>query len=223
MSWKFAGDAAQQAESVGDISIALPLALLTIYIILAWVFASYLWPFAVLSVIPFGLVGAIFGHWLLGFDVSMLSIFGFFGLSGIVINDSIILVVAFKQARERGLSAADAAIEAGCRRLRAVLLTSVTTIAGVMPLLLETALQAQFLKPMVISIGFGLLFGTLIVLFLLPTLLVSNEALRARLTRVRSDFARRLRARAPAAAVATGSPASLTTEDPTSFIAGSKN
>ena len=170
-----------------------------------------------LSVIPFGLVGAIFGHWLLGFDVSMLSIFGFFGLSGIVINDSIILVVAFKQARERGLSAADAAVEAGCRRLRAVLLTSVTTIAGIMPLLLETALQAQFLKPMVISIGFGLLFGTLIVLFLLPTLLVSIESQRARWASVQSDFSRRLKARAPAAAVASGSPATLTTEDPTSF------
>ncbi|MGI9343215.1 MAG: efflux RND transporter permease subunit [Gammaproteobacteria bacterium] len=215
--WEFGGDAANQRESVGDIGLALPLALLTIYIILAWVFASYVWPLAVLSVIPFGLVGAIFGHWLLGFDVSMLSIFGFFGLSGIVINDSIILVVAFKQARERGLTAADAAIEAGCRRLRAVLLTSITTVAGVLPLLLETALQAQFLKPMVISIGFGLMFGTLIVLFLLPTMLVSVEAWRSRLVGVHSDFSARLRARAPRAAVASGSPASLTTEDPTSF------
>ena len=217
VTWAFGGDAANQSESVSDISLALPLALLTIYIILAWVFGSYVWPFAVLSVIPFGLVGAIFGHWLLGFDVSMLSIFGFFGLSGIVINDSIILVVAFKQARERGLSAADAAVEAGCRRLRAVLLTSLTTIAGVLPLLLETALQAQFLKPMVISIGFGLLFGTLIVLFLLPTLLVSIEAQRARFAGVHSDFSRRLRARLPSAAIQSGSPAPLTSEDPLSF------
>jgi len=223
VAWTFAGDAANQAESVGDISLALPLALLTIYIILAWVFGSYIWPFAVLSVIPFGLVGAIFGHWLLGFDVSMLSIFGFFGLSGIVINDSIILVVAFKQARERGLGAADAAVEAGCRRLRAVLLTSLTTIAGIMPLLLETALQAQFLKPMVISLGFGLMFGTTIVLFLLPTLLVSIEAQRAKLAGIHSEFTRRLRERAPAMAVASGSPASLTNEDPTAFSKWSEN
>ena len=215
--WAFGGDAANQAESVGDIQLALPLALLTIYIILAWVFGSYIWPFAVLSVIPFGLVGAIFGHWLLGFDISMLSIFGFFGLSGIVINDSIILVVAFKQARERGLNAADAAIEAGCRRLRAVLLTSITTVAGIMPLLLETSSQAQFLKPMVISISFGLIFGTLIVLFLLPTLLVSIESLRARFATVSSDFSQRMKARTPATAVASGSPAALTTEDPLSF------
>jgi multidrug efflux pump subunit AcrB len=217
VAWAFAGDAAEQSESVGDISLALPLSLLTIYIILAWVFGSYVWPFAVLCIIPFGLVGAIFGHWLLGFDVSMLSIFGFFGLSGIVINDSIILVVAFKQARERGLSAEDAAVEAGSRRLRAVLLTSITTIAGVMPLLLETALQAQFLKPMVISISFGLLFGTLIVLFLLPTLLVSIEAQRARFSGIHSDFSRRLREQLPKGALASGNPAPLTNKDPLSF------
>jgi multidrug efflux pump subunit AcrB len=171
----------------------------------------------VLSVIPFGLVGAIFGHWLLGFDVSMLSIFGFFGVSGIVINDSIILVVAFKHAREQGMTAVDAAVEAGCRRLRAVLLTSVTTVAGIMPLLLETRQQAQFLKPMVISISFGLIFGTLIVLFLLPTLLVSIESLRVKFTSVSIDFTRRMRIRGPASAVASGSPATLTTRDPLSF------
>ena len=220
--WAFGGDAASQSESVGSISLALPLALLTIYIILAWVFTSYLSPFAVLSVIPFGLVGAIFGHWLLGFDVSMLSIFGFFGLSGIVINDSIILVVAFKQLREGGLSAIDAAVEAGCRRLRAVLLTSITTVAGIMPLLLETALQAQFLKPMVISISFGLIFGTFIVLFLLPAFLVAIESLRTRYATVHSDFARRLRTRIPAMAVASGSPARMTRDDPTAYSKWSK-
>ena len=215
--WSFGGDAAEQAESVGDISLALPLALISIFIILAWVFGSYLWPFAVLSVIPFGLVGAIFGHWLLGFDVSMLSIFGFFGLSGIVINDSIILVVAYQQARRNGMTAADAAVDAGCRRLRAVLLTSVTTIAGMMPLLLETDPQAQFLKPMVISIGFGLLFGTFIVLFLLPTILVAIEHRYAGFAAVRSEFARRLKAAVPSlkTAVASGSPSVLTREDPT--------
>jgi multidrug efflux pump subunit AcrB len=222
VAWTFGGDAANQTESVGSISLALPLALLTIYIILAWIFASYVWPLAVMSVIPFGLVGAIFGHWLLGIDVSMLSIFGFFGLSGIVINDSIILVVAFKQLREQGSSAVDAAIGAGCRRLRAVLLTSITTVAGIMPLLLETALQAQFLKPMVISISFGLIFGTFIVLFLLPTFLVGIESLRAKYATVHSYFARRLRTRIPAMAVASGNPANMTREDPTTFSKWSK-
>ncbi|MGI9290585.1 MAG: efflux RND transporter permease subunit [Gammaproteobacteria bacterium] len=186
--WSYRGKAENQSESVGDIGIALPLSLLMIYIILAWVFASYLWPVAVMSVIPFGLVGAIFGHWLLGYDVTMMSIFGFFGLSGIVINDSIILTVVFKQLREEGMSAKDAAIEAASRRLRAVLLTSLTTIMGIMPLLFETALQAQFLKPMVISLSFGLLFGTLIVLLLLPVFLAGLEGIRQRANTIHSQF-----------------------------------
>ena len=208
--WSFGGDAAEQAESVGDISLALPLALISIFIILAWVFGSYLWPLAVLSVIPFGLVGAIFGHWLLGFDVSMLSIFGFFGLSGIVINDSIILVVAYQQARKAGMPAVDAAVEAGCKRLRAVLLTSVTTIAGIMPLLLETDQQAQFLKPMVISIGFRP-----VVRYLHRAVSAADHPGRPRkplcqpcCLAVRSDFARRLKSAVPSlkTAVATGNP-----------------
>jgi len=190
LSWQYLGKAAEQSESVGGIGVALPLALLMIYIILAWVLGSYLWPVAVMSVIPFGLVGAIFGHWLLGFDVTMMSVFGFFGLSGIVINDSIILTVAFKKLREQGLDANAAALAAAKKRLRAVLLTSVTTIVGILPLLFETALEAQFLKPMVISLSFGLLFGTLIVLVLLPALLTGIERLRQLAAGVRSNVAR---------------------------------
>ncbi|MFL2770206.1 MAG: efflux RND transporter permease subunit [Rhodospirillaceae bacterium] len=181
---KFRGQAENQTETTGGLGLALPLALILIYIILAWVFASYIWPLAVLSIIPFGLVGAIFGHWILGFDVTMLSIFGFFGLSGIVINDSIILVTVFKEMRENGMKAAEAAIEASCRRLRPVLLTSVTTVAGILPLLFETSEDAQFLKPMVISLGFGLIFGTLVVLFVLPAFLVGIENANKRITRI---------------------------------------
>jgi multidrug efflux pump subunit AcrB len=187
VNWEYKGKAAEQSESVGGIGFALPLSLLLIYIILAWVQSSYIWPLAVMSVIPFGLVGAIFGHWLLGFDVTMMSVFGFFGLSGIVINDSIILTVFFKQFREEGMGVKEAAIEAACKRLRAVLLTSLTTIVGIMPLLFETALQAQFLKPMVISLSFGLAFGTLIVLFLLPAFLTGVESLRQRFANIRSQ------------------------------------
>jgi len=190
LSWQYLGKAQEQSESVGGIGVALPLALLMIYIILAWVLSSYLWPLAVMSVIPFGLVGAIFGHWLLGFDVTLMSVFGFFGLSGIVINDSIILTVAFKEFREQGMAPKEAAIEAAKKRLRAVLLTSITTIVGILPLLFETALEAQFLKPMVISLSFGLLFGTLIVLLLLPASLTGIEWLRKVAAGVRSDFIR---------------------------------
>jgi len=213
VDWKYRGKAEEQQESVGDIGIALPLSLMLIYIILAWVFGSYLWPVAVMSVIPFGLVGAIFGHWVMGFEVTMLSLFGFFGLSGIVINDSIILTMVFKQLREEGMAAKEAAIEASGRRLRAVLLTSLTTIVGIMPLLFETALQAQFLKPMVISISFGLMFGTLIVLFLLPAFLTGLESLHIKANRITSDFKTRLPD--PAEVIAAGRTRFMTRLDPT--------
>jgi multidrug efflux pump subunit AcrB len=217
--WKYLGKAEEQSESVGGIGVALPMALLMIYIILAWVLGSYLWPLAVMSVIPFGLVGAIFGHWLLNFDLTMMSIFGFFGLSGIVINDSIILTVAFKNFREEGMAVKDAAIAAAEKRLRAVLLTSLTTIVGVMPLLFETALQAQFLKPMVISLSFGLLFGTVIVLLLLPAFLTGIELLRSFIVRVRSDFVRLIPD--PRTAFSAGSARRMTQNDPTSPVASS--
>ena len=188
ISATFRGQAENQAETTDGLGLAVPLSLLLIYIILAWVFGSYVWPLAVISVIPFGLVGAVFGHWILGFDVTMLSIFGFFGLSGIVINGSIILVSHFKELREDGISASEAAIAAACRRLRPVLLTSVTTVAGILPLLFETSEDAQFMKPMVISIGFGLIFGTLIVIFVLPAFLVGIENANKKLKRITSGI-----------------------------------
>jgi len=213
VEWSYLGKAADQSRSVGSIGVALPSELLMIYIILAWVLGSYVWPLAVMSVIPFGLVGAIFGHWLLGFDVTMMSIFGFFGLSGIVINDSIILTVAFKRLRESGMSAAAAAVAASQERLRAVLLTSITTIVGVMPLLFETALEAQFLKPMVISLSFGLAFGTLIVLVLLPASLTGIEQLRQLTVNVHSNFSKLIPE--PVVALAAGRVRRMTQNDPT--------
>ena len=152
-----------------------------IYLVLAWVFASYGWPLVVMLVIPFGIAGAIFGHWLMGIDLTLLSLFGFFGLSGIVVNDSIILVMFFKQLRAGGMAAREALVEASCQRLRAVLLTSLTTIAGLTPLLFETSLQAQFLIPMAVSISFGLAFATLLVLLLVPCLLLVHEKAVGRL------------------------------------------
>ena len=151
------------------------LALVLIYLVLAWVFASYGWPLLVMLIIPFGLVGALWGHQLMGIDLTILSMFGFFGLAGIVVNDSIILVVFYKQLRESGMAVEEAVVNAACQRLRAVLLTSLTTIAGLTPLLFETSLQAQFLIPMATSIAFGLAFSTLLVLLLVPALLVIYE------------------------------------------------
>jgi multidrug efflux pump subunit AcrB len=173
----YKGRAEEERETSSDMKQGGILALVLIYIILAWVFASYSWPLAVMMVIPFGISGAIFGHWFLNIDLTILSQFGIFGLSGIVINDSIILVTFYKQLRAKGLEVRDALIESACLRLRAVLLTSLTTIAGLTPLLFETSLQAQFLIPMAVSISFGLAFSTLLVLFVVPVFLSYIEQL----------------------------------------------
>ncbi len=185
---RFGGDAESQGQTLGDVGTALPLALLMIFIILAWVFESYLWPLAVLSVVPFGIVGAMFGHWILSVDVTLMSIFGLFGLIGIVINDSIILVSVFRELVAQGMDEKLAASEAAVRRMRAVMLTSVTTVFGLMPVLLETDLQAQFLRPLVVSLAFGLLFATFIVLFLLPAILASLHSQRGRLRGLQRIF-----------------------------------
>jgi multidrug efflux pump subunit AcrB len=136
-----------------------------------------------MAVIPFGLTGALFGHWIMGIDLTILSLFGMFGLSGIVVNDSIILVSFYKQLREDGMTIQAALVEAACQRLRAVLLTSMTTVAGLMPLLFETSYQAQFLIPMATSIAFGLAFATLLVLLVIPSLLSLHESAHGRLQR----------------------------------------
>ena len=167
----YKGKAEEERETTADMKQGGMLALVMIYIILAWVFGSYSWPLAVMMVIPFGICGAIFGHWLLGIDLTILSQFGMFGLMGIVINDSIILVTFYKQLRAKGMAVRDALVESACLRLRAVMLTSLTTIAGLTPLLFETSLQAQFLIPMAVSISFGLGFATLLVLFVVPVFL----------------------------------------------------
>lgn len=171
----YEGRAASQQETMADMKTGLLLGLSLIYIILAWVFSSYRWPFAIMIAIPFGLTGAIFGHFLLGMDLTILSLFGFFGLSGIVINDSIVLITFYQKMRDKGLDVLSAIEEAACQRLRAVLLTSLTTIAGLTPILFETSLQAKFLIPMATAIVFGLAFGTVLILLVVPSVLVMIE------------------------------------------------
>ena len=167
----YRGRAQEQEETLDDMKLGLMFALVLIYIILAWVFASYGLPLVVMIAIPFGLTGAIFGHLIMGIDLTILSLFGFFGLAGIVINDSIILVTRYLRLCSDGMLASEALVEASCQRLRAVMLTSLTTIAGLTPLLFETSTQAQFLIPMAVSISFGLAYATLLVLVLVPSLL----------------------------------------------------
>ena len=183
IDYSFEGRSADQRDTLSDMRKGLMLGLILIYLILAWVFSSYGWPLVVMAVIPFGLTGALFGHWVMGIDLTILSLFGMFGLSGIVVNDSIILVSFYQQLRGEGLSVEQALIDAASQRLRAVLLTSLTTIAGLMPLLFETSYQAQFLVPMATSIAFGLGFATLLILLVIPALLSLHESAHGRLQR----------------------------------------
>ncbi len=176
--YSFEGKKADENETLSDMRTGGLLALILIYIILAWVFSSYIWPLTVMAAIPLGLTGAIIGHLVMGKALTILSLFGLFGLSGIVINDSIVLITFYRKLREQGMAAQPAIIEAACQRLRAVLLTSLTTIAGLSPILFETSLQAQFLIPMATAIVFGLAFGTLLILLVVPSLLLMLENLK---------------------------------------------
>lgn len=180
IDYSLEGRSADQQETLADMRRGALFALAFIYLILAWVFASYGWPLVVMTAIPFGIVGAIVGHWLMGIDLTILSLFGLFGLSGIVVNDSIILVTFYQHLRAGGMAVREALVEAACQRLRAVLLTSLTTIAGLTPLLFEKSLQAQFLIPMATSISFGLAFSTVLVLFFVPALLSVHESVTHR-------------------------------------------
>ncbi|MDX9716641.1 MAG: efflux RND transporter permease subunit [Thauera sp.] len=177
--FSFEGRSADQRETMADMRDGLVLGLGLIYLVLVWSFSSWTWPLVVMSAIPLGLAGAIFGHWVLGIDLTILSMFGLFGLAGIVVNNSIILVSLFKELQHKGASLHDALVGASCGRLRAVLLTSLTTIGGLTPLLFERSLQAQFLIPMATSIAFGLGFSALLVLFFVPALLSLLESAHA--------------------------------------------
>lgn len=171
LNYDFAGRSAERAQAFKDVGTGGMVAAALIYLILALVFSSYLRPFAVMFIIPFGLLGAVLGHALTGFDMSIMSVFGLLGLAGILVNDSIILVKRIDERLEEGDDLATAAIGGSKDRLRAVLLTSLTTIGGLAPLLFEKSLQAQFLIPMAITLVFGLGVATLFVLFLIPSLL----------------------------------------------------
>jgi multidrug efflux pump subunit AcrB len=183
LSYSFEGRAADQRETLADMRIGLLIGLGLMYAVLTWVFASWSLPLIVMAIIPFSLIGALLGHWLMGIDLTILSLFGLFGLSGIVVNNAIILVSFYRLQRDRGLAIDDALNESVVQRVRAVLLTSLTTIGGLLPLLFETSLQAQFLIPMAVSIAFGLGVSTLLVLLVIPALLSWLEHGRERWAR----------------------------------------
>jgi multidrug efflux pump subunit AcrB len=152
------------------------LALVVIYALLAIAFRRYVQPLIVLVAIPFGIVGAVIGHILLGHDLSLISLMGVIALSGVVVNDSLIMIDYAN--RNRGeLSAFDAILKAGVRRFRPIVLTTATTFFGLTPIILEKSLQAQYIVPMAISLGFGIVFATAIILLLVPCLYLILEDL----------------------------------------------
>ena len=180
LQWGMGGANREQADSLGSLATGGKLALIAIYILLAIPFRSYVQPAIVMLAIPFGVVGAIGGHILLGYDLSMISMMGIVALSGVVVNDSLVLIDAANTFRAAGDDPVRAIFNAGKRRFRPILLTSITTFFGLMPMILEKSVQARFLIPMAISLGFGVMFATFITLLILPALYLILEDIRAR-------------------------------------------
>lgn len=159
-------------ESLGSLLVGFPIAIVGIFVIVATIFRSYIQPFIILFTIPFGIIGAIIGHLIFGYDVSMMSIFGMVALSGVVINSSIVLIERVNTNLSLGMDLFEATIQGGARRFRAIFLTSISTIGGLAPLIMETDMQAKFLIPMALSVAAGVAFATVLTLVLIPSLLV---------------------------------------------------
>ena len=170
LRFRWEGQQEETRESFNSLAIGFTVAMAAMYLLLVFEFRSYLQPWIVLAIVPFGMVGAIFGHALMGLPLTLFSMFGMVTLAGVVVNDSIVLVDFINQCIEKGMRPVDAIINAGSRRLRAVFLTSVTTVAGLLPMLLEKSFQAQALIPMATSLAFGLIASTVLVLIMVPLL-----------------------------------------------------
>lgn len=184
VSYGLEGASEEEAELVRDLQIAAVAALFLIYALIAIPLRSYSLPLIIMSVIPFGIIGAVIGHLIMGKALSMFSFFGLIALSGVVVNDSLIMVDFIKKARAEGVPLKQAVIESGTGRFRAIILTSVTTAVGLMPILLERSVQAQYVIPTAISMCFGILFATVITLFLIPCLYVLQQDGFARSRRI---------------------------------------
>ena len=169
VSYVFEGVQREQQEAIGGLQIGFAVALFGIFALLAIPLKSYVQPLIIMSAIPFGLVGAVWGHIVMGLDVTLMSMFGFVAVSGVVVNDSLIMVSFINRKRERHVDLATAVREAGVSRFRPILLTSLTTFFGLVPLMLERSFDASFIIPMAVSLAFGVLFATFITLVLVPT------------------------------------------------------
>lgn len=188
LTYQYGGGQREQKRSLSSLLVSGQLALLTMFAMLAIPFRSYVQPLIVMVSIPFGLIGALLGHIIMGFEFSMISVMGLVALTGVVVNDAIVLIDAANEMRRQSgtdasgqprLSPRDAVFAAGVRRFRPILLTSSTTFFGLTPMIFETSMQARFLVPMAVSLGFGVAFATTITLILTPSVyLVVNDLQR---------------------------------------------
>jgi multidrug efflux pump subunit AcrB len=165
-------------ESTNTLKAGFSIAMLLIYALLAIAFSSYSQPLIVMTAIPFGIVGAVIGHILLGYDLSLVSLMGVIALSGVVVNDSLIMIDFANKRRLAGDSIYESIHEAGLRRFRPIILTTMTTFGGLAPIILETSSQAFYLIPMAISLGFGIVFATAIILVIVPCLYLILEDIK---------------------------------------------
>jgi multidrug efflux pump subunit AcrB len=179
LSYDLGGEQERQAETLGALALGYVLALIVMFSMLAIVFRSYLQPVLVMSAIPFGIVGAVWGHVLMGFTLSLMSMMGLVALSGVVVNDSLVLIDAINRHRDKGMSSWEAVVAGAARRFRPILLTSLTTFLGLAPMIWEKSVQARFLVPMAVSLGFGVLVATFLTLLIVPcSYLIVEDARR---------------------------------------------
>jgi multidrug efflux pump subunit AcrB len=182
------GEKKKMRESFESLYVGFPLAILGIFILIATMFRSYVQPFVIMFTIPFGIIGAVLAHPVLGFELSIMSIFGMVALTGVVVNDAIVLIERINENIAERMSFFDAVIEGGVRRFRAIFLTSLSTIGGLAPLIMETNLQARFLIPMALSLAAGVGFATVLTLVLIPSLLAILSDLRLLFHRFRHGY-----------------------------------
>jgi multidrug efflux pump subunit AcrB len=178
LTFSFEGRQADRRESTQSLLKGLMMALIVIYAMLAVPFNSYVQPIIIMISIPFGVVGAVVGHLIMGYSLSVMSMFGVVALAGVVVNDSLVLIDFANRKQRAGLARHQAIREAAIHRFRPILLTSLTTFGGLAPMIFETSRQARFLIPMAISLGFGIIFATLIILVLVPSLYLVVEDIR---------------------------------------------
>jgi multidrug efflux pump subunit AcrB len=181
LTFGLGGKSEQDQVIMTTMALGGMLTLVLIYLILTWVFASYLWPLAIMMAIPFGFTGAVFGHWATGWDVGAMTMLAFFSLTGVVVNDSIVLISFFKRDVEAGVPLRESLERAVKARFRAVILTSLTTIAGLTPLMFESSSLAFYVAPIAVTLCFGLAFATLLVLIVIPALVLLLEDAKSKL------------------------------------------